>query len=182
MRASTNAKALHSFGRTAVAFLFLLASYACGGLRAQQPASTPAKSHQQIIVKVLNGKTGRRIWFASPYVFVGTTDPRQLENSYRRTRFWGDAHVDVSAAQPRQVRVWVDFIQRDCRYGDDFNQFRVFDYGGNTLRKTDAYDIDSILASGIVAPNLCSDKTQRLEPGVLTLYVIPETFKQLWNN
>lgn len=165
-----------------MAFLFVLAGYSYGGLKAQQAASAPAKSHQQIIVKVLNGKTGRRIWFASPYVFVGTTDPRQLENSYRRTRFWGDAHVDVSAAQPRQVRVWVDFIQRDCRYGDDFNQFRVFDYGGNTLRKTDAYDIDSILASGIVAPNLCSDKTQRLEPGVLTLYVIPETFKQLWNN
>jgi hypothetical protein len=59
---------------------------------------------------------------------------------------------------------------------------RVFDYSGNTLRNTDAYDIDSILATGIVASNLCSARIQQPEPGVLTIYVIPETFKQLWNN
>src|SRR5215472_8435580 len=134
MRASINSKALQCFGRTATALLFLLATYTSGGASTQQSASAPAKSHQQIIVKIRNGKTGRPIWFASPYVFLGTTDPQQLENSYRRTRFWGDAHVDVSAPQPRQVRVWVDFIQRDCRYGGNFKQFLVFDYAGNTLR------------------------------------------------
>ena len=162
--------------------LFVLAIYTSGGANGQRSASAAVKSRQQIIVKIRNGETGRPIWFASPYIFLGTADPRQLENSYKRTRFWGDAHVDVSATQPRQVRVWVDFIQRDCRYGSNFKQLRVFDYSGNTLRNTDAYDIDSILATGIVASNLCSARIQQPEPGVLTIYVIPETFKQLWNN
>lgn len=182
MRASIDSKALRSFGRTAVALLFVLATHTSGRASAQQLASAPAKSHQQIIVKIRNSKTGTPIWFASPYVFLGTADPQQFESSYRRTRFWGDAHVDVSATQPRQVRVWVDFIQCDCRYGSNFKQFLIFDYAGNTLRNTVAYDIDSILTTGIVAPNLCSPETQRPEPGVLTIYVIPETFKQLWDN
>jgi hypothetical protein len=88
----------------------------------------------------------------------------------------------MSAAQPREVRVWVDFIDRDCRYGDDFKKFLVFDYAGRTLRNTGAYDIDRILSTGIVTRNPCSSKTQRPEPGVLTIYVIPESFKELSND
>jgi hypothetical protein len=153
-----------------------------GGLNTQQSADPLSKAHQQIVVKIRNAKTGRPLWIASPYVFLGSPDPRKLEESYRRTRFWGDAHVDVSATQPREVRVWVDFIQRDCRYGDNFKRFLIFDYAGNTLRNTEAYDIDTILSTGIVTRNLCSSKTQQPKPGVLTIYVIPETFKELWNN
>ena len=162
----------------------VLTSASCGlcvGLGAQQ-SSPPLKPHQEIIVKIRNGKTGSPIWFASPYVFLGNAGPEKLDDSYRRTRFWGDAHVDVSATQPREVRVWVDFIDRDCRYGDDFRRFQVFDYAGRTLRNTPAYDIDTILSTGIVAPNLCGSKTQQPEPGVLTIYVIPDTFKERWND
>ena len=183
MGAATNAKAFHDcFRKTELLLLFALVSCTLGGLSAQQASSTPVKPHQQIIVKIRNGKTGRPIWIASPYVFLGNTDPQNFKDSYRRTKFGGDAHVDVSATQPREVRVWVDFIERDCRYGDDFKQFLVFDRAGKTLRNTEVYDIDKILSTGIVTRNLCSSKIQRPEPRVLTIYVIPETFRELWNN
>ena len=183
MGAEANARAFHDCSRkTGLLLLFALASCTLGGLSAQQASSPPVKPHQQIIVKIRNGKTGRPIWIASPYVFLGKTDPQNFEDSYRRTKFWGDARVDVSATQPREVRVWVDFIERDCRYGDDLKQFLVFDYAGKTLGNTEVYDIDRVLSTGIVTRNLCSSKTQRPEPGVLTIYVIPETFKELWND
>jgi hypothetical protein len=183
MRALAKDEVFHQcFRKTAVALLFALASCTLGGLNAQQATASRAKPHQQIIVKVRNGKTGMPIWVASPYVFLGTTDPQKYMDSYRRTELWTDAHVDVSAAHPREVRVWIDYIDRDCRYGDDFKRFLVFDFAGNTLRNTEAYDIDTILSTGIVTRNLCSSKIQQPEPGVLTIYVIPETLKELWNN
>ncbi len=182
MRALAKDEVFHQYSRkTAVALLFALASCTLGGLNAQE-ATSPAKSHLQIIVKIRNGKIGVPIWVASPYVFLGNTDPQKYMDSYRRTEWWADAHVDVSAAQPREVRVWVDYIDRDCRYGDDFKRFLIFDFAGNTLRNTEAYDIDTILSRGIVTRNLCSNKTQQPEPGVLTIYVIPETLKELWND
>ena len=183
MRASAKHEVFHQYFRIpAVALLFALASCSLGGLNAQQSAGSHAKPHQQIVVRIRNGKTGMPIWVASPYVFLGNTDPQKDIESYRRTEWWGDAHVDVSAAQPREVRVWVDYIDRDCRYEDDFKRFLTFDFAGNTLRSTEAYDIDTILSTGIVTRNLCSSQTQQPEPGVLTIYVIPETLKELWNN
>lgn len=109
--------------RMRAALSFALVSCTLGGLNAQQSTAPLSKVHQQIIVKIRNAKTGRPLWIASPYVFLGSPDPQKVEKSYRRTKFWGDAHVDVSATQPREVRVWVDFIERDCRYGDDFKRF-----------------------------------------------------------
>ena len=136
----------------------------------------PAKSHpsQRIVVKIRNGNTGFPVWLASPYVFVGDTDPQKFIDSYRRTKLWGDAHVDVDGATPPEVKVWVDFIHRDCRYASVDRNYQT-----DPARTT--YDIAKILAEGIVAPNLCSAKTQRPEPGVLTIYVLPATFKELWN-
>jgi hypothetical protein len=105
----------------------------------------------------------------------------QFEKSYRRTRFWNDARVDVNGVEPRQVRVWVDYVDRDCRYAAGDVSTRIFDFAGGTLSRLPAYDIDEILHSGIVAPNLCGSKAERPTPGVLTIYVIPETSKQIWN-
>jgi hypothetical protein len=141
----------------------------------------PAR-HQQITVKIRNGKTGRPIWLASPYVFLGKPDPQKFQESYRRTKLWNDAHVDVSGIAPREVRVWIDFIHRDCRFAEGDNRFRTFDLGGSTLSGIGSFDLDTILSTGIVASNLCSAKTQRPEPGVLVIYVIPPTFKELWDS
>ncbi len=90
--------------------------------------------------------------------------------------------MDVSGIAPHEVRVWIDFIHRDCRFGDGDNRFRTFDFGGNTLNGIGSFDLDTILSTGIVAPNMCSTKTQQPEPGVLVIYVIPATFKELWDS
>jgi hypothetical protein len=138
--------------------------------------------HQQITVKIRNGKTGRPIWLALPYVFLGKPDPQHFEESYRRTKLWSDARVDVGGVAPREIRVWIDFIHRDCRFAEGDNRFRIFDFGGNTLNGIGSFDLDTILSTGIVAPNLCSTKTQHPEPGVLTIYVIPAPFRELWTS
>jgi hypothetical protein len=137
---------------------------------------------QQITVKIRNGKTGRPIWFASPFVFLGEPDPKNFEASHRRTKWWSDAHVDVSGVTPREVRVWIDFIHRDCRFAEGDNRFRAFDFGGNTLNGIGSFDLNTILSTGIVAPNMCSTKAQHPEPGVLMIYVIPASFKELWDS
>lgn len=80
------------------------------------------------------------------------------------------------------MRVWVDLIDRDCRYAANFNNFRTFDFRGRTLRQMPFYDIDQILSTGIVTPNICGQKTQQPKPGVLTIYVLPESLKEMWNN
>jgi hypothetical protein len=151
----------------------------------QAPAQSAAQAsgpHQQIVIQIRNGKTGRPVWYASPYVFLGSPDAKKFEQSYRRTKFWADAHVDVAGAEPREVRVWVDFIDRDCRYAANFNDFRTFDFGGRTLRQMPFYDVDQVLRTGIVTTNLCGPKTQQPRPGVLTIYVLPESLKEVWDN
>lgn len=152
-------------------------------LQTSSPSAAQASSlHQHIVVQIRNGKTGRAIWIASPYVFLGSPDISKFDESYRRTKFWSDARVDVTGTEPREVRVWVDFIDRDCRYSTDVKDYRSFDYGGRTLRNMPVYDIDKVLSTGIVTPNLCGTKTQQPKPGILTIYVIPESFKELWNS
>jgi hypothetical protein len=161
--------------------LFLCPLYAVAPA-SQSLVNAQQAKHQQITVKIRNGNTSRPIWLASPYVFLGNPDPNHFQESYRRTKFWNDARVDVTGVMPREVRVWVDFINRDCRFADGDTRFRTFDFGGNTLNGIGAFDLDTILSTGIVAPNLCSAKTEHPEPGVLTIYVIPATFKELWDS
>ena len=151
-------------------------------LVSQSAAKTTTNGREQITVKIRNGKTGAPIWLASPYVFLGNPDPQNFEESRRKTKLWGDAHVDVTGVQPREVRVWVDFIHRDCRFAAGDNRFRTFDFGGKTLNGIGSFDLDVILSKGIVAPNLCSSKTAQPEPGVLTIFVLPATFKELWDS
>ena len=37
-------------------------------------STAPRPKHEQITVKVRNGKTGLPVWLASPYVYVGKVD------------------------------------------------------------------------------------------------------------
>ncbi len=168
--------------RIALLLTFLLSASHGLRLAGQTAASSGPKPLKTITVRIRNGKNGLPIWLASPYVFVGEIDPERFMDSYRRTRLWGDAHVDIAGADPRQVRVWIDFIDRDCRYPDRNQRYLTFDFAGNTLRESAVYDLDTILSKGIVATNFCGKKTQRPEPGVLTIYVLPESFRELWDN
>jgi hypothetical protein len=99
-----------------VPFAFLILA-ACGGASAASDTAPLSKAprHEQITVKVRNGKTGLPIWLASPYVYVGNVDANHMAEAQRKTTFWNDAHVDVTGANPRNVTVVLDFIQRDCR-------------------------------------------------------------------
>jgi hypothetical protein len=135
-----------------------------------QPGHAGATTHEQITVKIRNGRTGLPIWLASPYVYVGRVDPQHMAESRRKTAFWSDAHVDVTGANPRKVTVWVDFVDRDCRFATSDGAMYAADF-----------DLDLVLSKGVVTPNLCSSKTQTPEPGVITMWVIPTTFKELWN-
>ncbi len=94
-----------------------------------------------------------------------------MAEAQRKTTFWNDAHVDVTGANPRNVTVVLDFIQRDCRYATS----------DGSMGAAADFDLDLILSKGVVAPNLCSSKTQTPKPGVLTIFVIPESFKDNWN-
>lgn len=127
--------------------------------------SPVGKSQQTITVKVRNGKTGLPIWLASPCVYVGKFDLAKQDQACRKTKFWSDAHVDVSGADPRTLTVVLDFIHRDCQYAEATASGAVGDF-----------DLDTILKKGVVAPNLCSSRTQLPEPSVVVMYVIPSTF------
>ncbi len=134
-----------------------------------------------VTIKVRNGRTGLPVWIASPYVFLGNASGTypDSEKSYRRTAFWNDAKVDVTNVSPPELRVWKDFISRDCR----FVQGDTPGMGGSQLTNEPlrAYSISQILSTGIVTENKCSSKTSKPEPGVLTIYVIPLTFRELWD-
>ncbi len=162
---------LGSVIRGVLPFALLLFNAGSTPVGAFQAAHTGGSEREQILVKVRNGKTGLPIWLASPYVYVGKVDIQHRAENQRKTAFWNDAHVDVSGANPRRVTVVVDFVHRDCRYAAS----------DGSMEAAADFDLDVILSTGVVAPNLCSSKRQAPEPGVLTIYVIPSTFEELWN-
>jgi hypothetical protein len=140
------------------------------GLPASElPASLPA-SAKTIKVKILNGKTGLPVWWlASPFVYVGSSTAQVA----KRGNLLGEATIDVSQADSPVVRVWVDYIDRDCRVTPGANEPRVEEI---------QYSIPEIETKGIVSPNLCGTKRRKPAPGILSIYVIPATFKELWDS
>jgi len=61
-----------------------------------------------------------------------------LERASKRTNFHGEVKVDVTGANPPEVKVWVDFISRDCRFTDQ--QARPFTYSRfHNERSTDVF-------------------------------------------
>jgi hypothetical protein len=165
----------------AIVGLCLLGAHSGSEPLAQSSAPMDSHPRQQITIKIRSAKTGLPLWEASPYVFFGRAEPQQLEQSRQLTKLWSDTHVDVTGVSPREVRVWIDFIHRDCRDDSDDIKMRIFDMDGKALERIDVYDLDKILSTGIVAHNYCNARSQKPEPGVLTIYVIPATFKELWD-
>jgi hypothetical protein len=134
-------------------------------------AQTSTTTKQAITIKLLNGKTGRPVWWRGlAYVRVGRAiNRRDLDPIDKRTNLVGEAKVEVSDANPSQVEVEVDFISRDCRYSPQSQS--------NSL----IYSIDEIRAKGIVSENYCGGPKRAPKPGVLMIYVIPSTLRELWN-
>jgi hypothetical protein len=135
---------------------------------AAQTSSTPK---QKITIKLLNGRTGHAVWWRGLATLrIGRAISRtELDAIDKRTNFFGEAEVDVTDANPRQIQMWADFISRDCRYSPEAPASHV-------------YSIDEIQAKGIVSENYCGGPRRAPKPGVLMIYVIPSTLRELWNN
>jgi hypothetical protein len=128
-------------------------------------AQTLPKQSKILTLRLLNGKTGRPIWWrGSPDVYLGTSSVPIR----RKTNLLGEEKIDVRDADERKLKVWVDFIEKDCRSKD----FRRID---------ETYSIDEVMTRGIVSMNYCGPSRERPAPGTLVIYVIPMTLRELWN-
>jgi hypothetical protein len=145
-------------------------------------AQSPVK--RSITIKLLNGKTGRPIWWrGSPYIFVGEAineGASNLEARAKVTNFLGEVKIDVTGAHPPLVKVWVDFISRDCRFSQSQAQPKSFTYSGSTLQALPTYSIEEITTKGVVSENYCSAAKRPAKPGVLMIYVVPASLRELW--
>jgi hypothetical protein len=130
-----------------------------GGLTVTQTADAP----RTFTLLLLNGKTGSPIrWRGAPSIGFPSG-----QTSARRTNFFGKETVRVDNPDDRQVDVSVDFIDKDCR-------------SENYEPRSETYSIEEILKSGIVSKNFCGKYHAQPRPGLLAIYVVPATFKELW--
>jgi hypothetical protein len=148
-----------------------LAALAAVSGSAQQANVGSATATEKITIKLLNGKTGRPVWWRGlAYVRVGNAIGRtDLDSLSKRTNLLGEAEVNVSDADPPLVEIGVDFISRDCRYAPKASVQPLI------------YSIYEIRAKGVVSDNYCGGPKRGPKPGVLMIYVIPSTFWELWN-
>ena len=125
---------------------------------------TSPTANQRITIKLLNGKTGRPVWWRG----LASVSVGSLNSVDKRTNLLGEARVNVTDAHPPQVEVVVAFISRDCRYASE-SQVRPL-----------TYSIDEIRAKGIVSDNYCGGARRAPKPGMLMIYVVPMTNRELW--
>jgi hypothetical protein len=138
-------------------------------LATAQPSSS---TKQRITIKLLNGKTGSPVWWRglAGVRFGKTLTGRESDPIYKRTNLFGEAEVDVTDANPPQVAVWADFISRDCRYAPGLQS------------ESPMYLIEEIRTKGIVSENYCGGPRRSPKPGLLMIYVIPSSVRELWND
>lgn len=117
-----------------------------------------------IIIKVLNGKTGKPVWRESPNIWI---DKDALIDPY--TNLLGKAKIKVSS---NAAQLWItpDF-GHECRWKD-----------GDNSKMTVSYSIAEILRTGVVSQNFCGAGTIAPTPGVLVFYELPSTWRELWND
>ena len=120
-------------------------------------AQSPVKKQREFItLKVINGKTGRSVWNTIPYVFIG-----EKLNGCR-----------ISIATRKSG------IERTC-LGRHVAPPLQFTFDGTTIQQENSYSIAQIKKAGIVTANYCGTAQAQPHPGILLIYVIQETFKQL---
>jgi len=119
----------------------------------------------KVVLRILNGKTGWPIWAELPNVWLGGAD--SPIDPPPRTNLRGEIKVELLATDPRELRFLPNWYA-DCRSSGD-------EIVGSKLK----YSVDEILASGIVAENVCGKKRAKPTPGVLALYVRPRTWLEI---
>jgi hypothetical protein len=149
-----------------IATLTLLAP--CLDAFARQHAKPPK---QTITLKLVSGNTGHSVWWlGKAAVRIGSAiKPGDQGWLPITTNLVGEAKVDVTNADPAQLEAEVNYITRDCRYSSTSQSQPVM------------YSIDEIRTRGIVSDNYCGGPKQAPKPGVLVVYVIPMTLRELWN-
>ena len=119
-------------------------------------------THERIIVRLRDGRTGIPIWAEYPNIWLGK---RATENP--STNLKGEIVVDVTGAMPREIRFLPNWYA-DCRYQGDVQN-------GSKVK----YSITEALSKGVVGENVCGGKHAKLVPGVLVLYVRPLTLQEV---
>ncbi len=131
--------------------------------RAQAKRSEPPAN--KVVLKILNGQTGWRIWTEFPNVWMGGVnsplDPPP------RTNWRGEIKLDAPISGPREIRFLPNWFV-DCREtGGPFEGAKV------------KYSLDEIMERGIVTENVCGKTRAKPVPGTLILYVRPRTWKEI---
>ena len=119
----------------------------------------------KIILRMLNGKTGKPIW-RHDVTNVWLGDAKEF--SLQRTDGKGEIVIDVRNVQPFEIRV-LPSTYADCRFKGD-------QMSGRLVR----YSLAEIISKGVVGENLCGKTRVSPTPGVLVVYVRPRSFIEAW--
>ena len=128
----------------------------------QQPPSV--QTDATIIIRLLNGKTGKP---AKNSVINVWLEDAQIAASNPTTDSNGEIHLRIADAQWKTLR-FLPGDSVDCRYkkGQLFEPVK--------------FPIQEIFSHGVVAPNLCGKATAKPTPGVLVIFVRNLTFIEKW--
>ncbi|MGA2234631.1 MAG: hypothetical protein ABSG23_04105 [Terriglobales bacterium] len=137
-----------------IALSFLLITILC-----------PAQNTQSIVIRFLNGKNGKPIGDKQVTIGLGKSGAVARDADSK-----GEIVLDIPNVEPRELRVRPDDYF-DCRFKHD-----QMGPGGLELK----YSLDEIISKGVVGNNLCGKAHVLPTPGVLTLYLRPRTFMELW--
>jgi hypothetical protein len=135
----------------------------CASAQAQSKSGEPRTA--EIVLRILNGKTGWPIWAELPNIWIGAA--RSPIDPPPRTSWRGEIAVEVPASGSGEIRFLPNWYV-DCRPMSDKMAGRKIEY-----------PIDKIRETGIVAENVCGKVRAKPVPGVLTLYVRPRTWEEI---
>jgi hypothetical protein len=137
---------------------------ACFLLCAAQQHPPSVAEGDTLIIRLLNGKTGKPVKNSVINVWL---EDAQIAALNPTTDSNGEIHLRIADAQSRTLR-FLPGDSVDCRYkkGQLFEPVK--------------FPIQEILSHGVVAPNLCGNATAKPTPGVLVIFVRNLTFMEKW--
>jgi hypothetical protein len=124
------------------------------------PTQQTGASSGTIILRMLNGKTGKPIKHDLTNIWLGDAATFSLV----QTNSKGEITINIGNVQPFEIRV-LPGNHVDCRSIDS-------EKGGRLVR----YSIEEISSKGVAGENLCGKAGVLPAPGVLVIYARPMTF------
>ena len=141
-----------------------LSLIACCLLCAAQQHRPSVAEGDTLIIRLLNGKTGKPVKNSVINVWLEDTQVAALNPT---TDSNGEIHLRTANAQRKTLR-FLPGNSVDCRYqkGQLFEPVK--------------FPIQEILSHGVVAPNLCGNATATPSPGLLVIFVRNLTLMEKW--